>query len=55
VKYVKYRCVDGWRWRFEGDDGRTVSVSSQVYPNEGDCDRAIEEIKRSAHAPVERA
>ena len=55
MKYIKYRSIEGWRWRFEGEDGRTISVSSEVYPNESDCDRAIELIKRSMHAPVERA
>lgn len=54
MKYVKYRNHDGWRWRFQASNGRIISVSSEAYVNESDCDRSIELNKASHSAPIER-
>jgi uncharacterized protein YegP (UPF0339 family) len=55
MRYTKYRSADGWRWRFKASNGRIISVSSEAYVNEADCDRSIELNKASFSAPVERA
>jgi len=52
MHYEKYR-TDGWRWRFVVN-GRIISMSSEAYVNESDCDRSIELNKASANAPVRR-
>jgi uncharacterized protein YegP (UPF0339 family) len=53
MKYVKYRS-DGWRWRLVASNGRIISVSSEAYVAEADCDRSIELNKGSGSAPVVR-
>jgi uncharacterized protein YegP (UPF0339 family) len=53
MKYVKYRS-DGWRWRLVASNGRIISVSSEAYVAEADCDRSIELNKSSHSAPVVR-
>ncbi|WP_271199500.1 DUF1508 domain-containing protein [Methylopila turkensis] len=50
----KYR-TDGWRWRLVASNGRIISMSSEAYVAEGDCDRSIEINKGSSAAPVRRA
>lgn len=52
--YEKYR-TDGWRWRLVAANGRIISVSSESYVAEGDCDRSIEINKASSSASVRRA
>lgn len=52
--YEKYR-TDGWRWRLVASNGRIISMSSEAYVGEGDCDRSIEINKGSSAAPVRRA
>jgi uncharacterized protein YegP (UPF0339 family) len=54
MKYLKYRALDGWRWRLRAVNGLIISVSSEAYVNEADCDRSIELNKASHSAPVER-
>ena len=54
MRYEKYRS-DGWRWRLVATNGRTISVSSEAYVSESDCDRSIEINKASHSAPVVRA
>gem|GEM_PF-6063403 len=53
MQYEKYR-TDGWRWRLVAPNGRIISVSSEAYVNEADCDRSIEINKTSHSAPVLR-
>jgi uncharacterized protein YegP (UPF0339 family) len=54
MKYVKYRAADGWRWRLRASNGLIISVSSEAYVAETDCDRSIALNKSSHSAPVER-
>jgi uncharacterized protein YegP (UPF0339 family) len=52
-RYRKYRS-DGWRWRYVARNGRIISVSSEAYVNESDCDRSIAIMKGSGSDPVDR-
>ena len=52
--YDKYR-TDGWRWRLVASNGRIISVSSEAYVDEDDCDRSNKINKASSAAPVRRA
>lgn len=54
LKYEKYK-TDGWRWRLKSTaNGKIISMSSEAYLAETDCDRSIELNKSSYAAPVER-
>ena len=52
-RYHKYRS-DGWRWRYVASNGRIISVSSEAYVAEIDCDRSIAIMKGSSTDPVDR-
>lgn len=52
-RYQKYRS-DGWRWRYIASNGRIISVSSEAYVNEGDCNRSIAIMKGSGNDPIDR-
>ena len=52
-RYKKYRS-DGWRWRYVSTNGRIISMSSEAYVNESDCDRSIAIMKGSSNDPVDR-
>lgn len=55
MKYKKRRDNKGqWRWVLFADNGEPISVSSEAYVREADCDRGIELSKASWDAPVER-
>lgn len=43
-----------FRWRLRAGNNRTIADSGEGYKNESDCRNAIELIKGSHSAPVER-
>ena len=43
-----------WRWHLLAGNNRIIASSGESYWNESDCVSAIELVKRSGGAPVEK-
>lgn len=53
MHYEIWRGDDGWRWRLRAANGE-VLCSGEAYEDERDAERAVELLKSSEHAPVQR-
>lgn len=54
MTYEKYFAQDGWRWRLLADNYKIISMASEAYVAEADCDYSIALNKSSSSAPVRR-
>lgn len=55
AKFTMYKDTSNqWRWRFQADNYKIISVSSESYINKQDCRDSIDIVKKqSPTAPVE--
>ena len=55
MTYHYYKDASGeWRWRLKAANGKIIADSGEGYQNEQDCLAAIDLVKDSSHAPVEK-
>ena len=41
-----------WRWTLHGENDRKIAESVERHYNKGDCQAAIEMVKKSGSAPI---
>lgn len=41
-----------WRWRFTSSNGEIIAIGSESYHNFGDCEHAIDLLKKNASNAV---
>jgi uncharacterized protein YegP (UPF0339 family) len=55
MKYRLWKDVTGqWRWHLFAANEKIIAESGESYHNEKDCRDAIDLVKSSSNAPVER-
>jgi len=53
--FEKYRDISSqWRWTYYASNGEPLSISSEAYVREADCDHAIDLMKRTVPGAVIR-